>query len=302
MKSSNANLLAQLEELTPGICLYYSDSDYTFKPFMWEVDTRGELTIENLLREVTPPFDEYRPGGTIIKSVNLNDYLQTIYQDARKHDPDIATEIEQTYQTVIKLLRSSLTFLEVAEIRELNDPNSTFRIIFGSTKSGEWIGIAPHLEAEFQEMAPYGEYTNGQPLLSVYLPQTEITVELLTKLKPLLKNLKFYETQPFIPISSRINEEFIVRVGATRELMFNSLLDAIGFARTFPYQEFYRDAEDDNDEEFATEIKPLDLLIQSRLRNLRMYLFGIVCTYHVYVIGQTSEGDWAGVSTIGIWS
>ncbi|AFY35903.1 nuclease A inhibitor family protein [Calothrix sp. PCC 7507] len=302
MKSSNANLLAQLEELTPGICLYYSDSDYTFKPIIWEVDTKGELTIENLLREVTPPFDEYRPGGKIIKSANLDNYLQMIYQEARKYDPDIAVEIAQIYQTVIKLLQSSLTFLEVAEIRELNDPNSTFRIIFGSTKSGEWIGIAPQLEAEFQEMAPYGEYTHGQPLLSVHPPQTKITAELLAKLEPLLKNLKFYEPQPFVYLSDRISEGFIMRVGATRELMFNSLLDAIGFARTFPYKEFYRDAEDDNDEEFATEIKPLDLLIQSRLSNLRMYLFGLVCTYHVYVLGQTPEGDWAGVSTIGIWS
>ncbi|MBW4645828.1 MAG: nuclease A inhibitor family protein [Goleter apudmare HA4340-LM2] len=302
MKSSNANFLAQLEEVTPGICLYYSDADYAFKPFIWEVDAKGELTIENLLRQVTPPFDEYQAGGKIIKSANLDDYLQLIYQEAQKHDPDIAEEIEQRYQKIIELLQSSLTFLEVAEVQQLNDPNATFRIIFGSTKSGEWIGIAPDLESEFQEMAPHGEYTNGQPLLAEYLPQTEITDELLAQLEPLLENLKFYETQPFVAVADEMNEGFIVRVGANRELMINSLLDAIGFARTFPYRAFYLDAEEDDDEEFATEIKPLDSLLQSRLKNLRMYLFGLACTYHIYVLGQTSEGDWAGVSTIGIWS
>lgn len=302
MKSSNANLLAQLEEVTPGICLYYSDAEFGFTPVIWEVDQQGELTIENLLRTVTPAVPEYQLGGSIIQSANLDDYLRMIHREARKHDPDIATEIEREYQSLIKLLQSSLTLLEVAVVRELNAPDRTFRIIFGCTKSGEWIGISPNLYAEFQEMAPHGEYMNGQPLLPVYSPQTEFTAELLQRLEPLVENLRFYETQPLTAVADDKNQGLIVRVGANRELMVNSLLDAMGYARTFPYRPFYLDAQEDNDEEFANELKPLDLLLQSRLSNLRMYLFGLVCTYHIYVLGQTSDGDWAGVATIGVWS
>jgi hypothetical protein len=302
MKSSNANLLAQLEEVTPGICLYYSDAEYGFAPLIWEVDQQGEFTIENLLRTETPRLPQYQLGGPIIQSANLDDYLQIIHQEAQRHNPDMAVVIERRYQKLIRLLKSSLTLLEVAEVRDLNEPNAKFRIIFGQTKSGEWIGIAPDLDSEFQEMAPYGEYINGQPLLPIHPPQTEITAELLNRIEPLLEDLKFYETQPLTAIYHGMNEGFIVRLGANRELMINSLLDAIGFARTFPYKPFYLDAQEDNDEEFANELKPLDLLLQSRLNNLRMYLFGLVCTYHIYVLGQTSDGDWAGVSTIGVWS
>ncbi|MDP5018398.1 MAG: nuclease A inhibitor family protein, partial [Dolichospermum sp.] len=181
MKSNNAELFQQIQKLTRDLDFPWSDSDYPINPFVWEVETQGEFTIENLFRSETPNFLSYQEGGKIMKTANLDDYLENVWQKTEKH------------QTVIELLKNNTSFLEAAEIRTLGDPADTFKIIFGLTKSGEWIGIAPQLPADFEEYSPRGEMIIGEPLLPVYQPQTPTNIELFTQLETLLADLEVYE-------------------------------------------------------------------------------------------------------------
>jgi hypothetical protein len=287
LKPRNAEFFLQLQEVTKGLDFPSSASDNPINPFLWELETKGQLTIENLLRAETPNFDQYRSGGEIIQVANLDNYWQSLCQE-RENSP-----------TVIELLKTHTSFLEAAHIRSLDDLHDSFRIVFGSTTSGEWIGISPRIPADFEEWNPRG---TGSPLLPIYVPQTQITRDLLARLEPLLPDLDFDE--PNFWGGYRF-KGFIVRVGATRELMFSSLLDSIGFARKFPFLKFtpvVSEEDEGEDEEVLVATQALDTLLQSNLSNLHTYLFGICTCYNIYAIGQTQEGDWAGVASMAVWA
>ena len=49
MKPVNAEFVRQLEEVTKYL-EFGSESDSCFKPFVWEVNERGTLTLEKLLQ------------------------------------------------------------------------------------------------------------------------------------------------------------------------------------------------------------------------------------------------------------
>jgi Nuclease A inhibitor-like protein len=249
MKSNNSKLLQQLAKLTAELEFPWSDSDHNFHAFLWEVETLGEFTIENLFRSETPQFESYEEGGKIMKTANLDDYLENVWQKTQKH------------QTAIKLLKNNTSFLEVAEIRSLDNPPDTFKIILGQTKSGEWIGISPQIPADFEEYSPAGEMIIGEPLLPIYLPETPENFELFTQIEPLLAELDFCEENL---LGGFTDTGYIVRLGEMRESMFNNLLDAIGFARTFPFQQFTpeTDSEDDFDEEYMESTQALDAFLQ----------------------------------------
>ncbi|MFM7406561.1 MAG: nuclease A inhibitor family protein [Cuspidothrix sp.] len=289
MKNNNVKLLKQLSKLTQDLEFPWSDSDYPIYSFLWEIEALGEFTIENLFRKVTPQFEPYEEGGHILKTANLEDYLQKVWQRTPKH------------QKAIELIKKNTSFLEVVEIRSLDNPSDTFKILLGQTKSGEWMGISPQIPADFEEYSPQGEMIIGEPLLPIYLPQTSENFELFNHLETLLADLDFCEINLLGGFS---DIGFIIRFGETRELMFNNLLDAIGFARTFPLQPLTpdTDSEDDFDEEYLEATQGIDNLVQSQLTNSRTYLFGIGCCYTIYFVGETSDGDVAGVVSMAVWS
>jgi hypothetical protein len=50
MKPINAEIIAQLTELTQNFDFPLSESSEPVNPFLWEVEARGEFNIENLLK------------------------------------------------------------------------------------------------------------------------------------------------------------------------------------------------------------------------------------------------------------
>ncbi|OKH32551.1 hypothetical protein NIES2119_25780 [[Phormidium ambiguum] IAM M-71] len=78
MKSSNAELFAQLTEVTKDLEFPISCSTNPIQPFIWEVETQGEFNIENLLKTATPDFSEYSEGGKILRNGDLEAYLQLV--------------------------------------------------------------------------------------------------------------------------------------------------------------------------------------------------------------------------------
>lgn len=291
MKPKTAELLAQLRELTQGFAFPISESDYWVKPFVWEVERQGEFTLEKFLRSETPNYSYYRSGGQIMQPLSVEDFWQSCLHSAQQN-PGII----QQYELFRELLQTYLVHLEAAKIRTLNDPKDSFLILLGTTQSGEWVGISPDVYSEFQQWEGGDIITQGEPLLTPELPQTKLTKELLTQLEPILPHLEMGEPQTWYLLKG-----FIGRVGSNRESMLTSLLDSIGFARTVPFCQFAYFDEYDEIEDIETRER-LDQFLTSNLSNLRTYLFGICTCYHIYTMGQTSDGDWVGVSSIAVWS
>ncbi|HLP86988.1 MAG TPA: nuclease A inhibitor family protein [Nostocaceae cyanobacterium] len=296
MKSSNAELLAQLTELTKDLEFPVSCSDYSINPFIWEVEERGELNIENLLKTETPNFSEYSAGGIIMRTGNLEEYLQYLLSEAEKR----SSEIREKYQTLINILQTNLTNLELLKIRTLHDPKDNFHIIVGMTSSGEWVGISPNIPADAEDCDQMGIYNTERILLPEYEPQTEVTINLVNRLKPILEDLEFYEPEIF---GFYTDQGWTIRVGETRELMIHGLLDAIDFVRTFPLVKFFHEEEYYEDEiEDARVYQVLDEFLEENISNLRTYMVGMTVSYVFYIIGQTPSGDWAGVTSLAAWA
>ena len=291
MKPKTAELLAQLRELTQDFSFPISESDYWVKPFVWDIDHQGEFTLEKFLRSETPNFSYYRSQGQMMQSLSIEEFWQYCFYSAQQHP-----ELTQQYESFRELLQTYTVELEAAKIRTLNDPKDSFPILLGQTKSGEWIGISPEVYADFEQWGGGDTIIAGEPLLTPEPPQTELTKDLLNQLEPILPNLKL-DALP----SWYFQEGFIVRVGSNREAMLTLLLDNLGFARTVPFCQF--DYFDEYDEIEEREIRQrLDQFLTSNLSNLRTYLLGICTCYHIYTMGQTSDGDWVGVSSIAVWT
>jgi hypothetical protein len=296
MKSSNTELLAQLTELTKDLEFPVSCSSNPIHPFIWEVNVQGELNIENLIKTETPNFLEYSEGGEMMRTGDLEAYLQFLLSQAEKH----SSETLQNYQTLIDLLKSRLSNLELLKIRTLHDPRDSFHIIIGITTSGEWIGISPNIPTECDDCGQMGIYNSDQIFLTEYQTQTEATANLVNRLQPILQDLDFFEPEIW---GFYTNKGWTVRVGATREEMIHSLLEAIGFARTFPVVKLFHEEEYYEDEvEDARVYQVLDEFVEANISNLRTYMLGMTVSYVFYIIGQTPSGDWAGVTSLAAWA
>lgn len=279
MKPSNAELVAQLQAATEGL-LFPSENEYPFKTFVFEVESQGDFTVENFLQ--TAGF---------MKPVNLDDFLQFV--------SEIAPESSQNYQEIINFLELYTTSSQIYRI-SLEDESGeyeAFHILVGNTKDGDWIGICPKIDTE-----PSARRSEKFLIESSTLVK-ESTLELKTKLEPLLAKLKFIVIEYYE--KNQEKQGFVLEIADTRAVMMKKLLDSIGFVKTCAFKGFSENAEENDDpesREYFEKFKPLDELLKSRLTNLREYVIGGMAVYYLYDIGQTPYEDWVGVWTIAIWT
>jgi hypothetical protein len=135
----------------------------------------------------------------------------------------------------------------------------------------------------------------------------EATLSLAAEIKEYLVGMKLFTRQLYEP--HQPIDHFVMRVAASKELLISNLVDAMGFSRVCQFTEFSQEAElYDEDEEdpeekrYYTSLEPLDRLLVSNLSNLREYVVGCESVFYLYDVGQNSDGDWVGVSTIAIWT
>lgn len=281
MKSSNAELFAQLTKLTQGLEFPVSCSSHPIHPFIWEVETQGEFNIENLLKTTTPDFCDYIEGGKIMRNGDLEPYLELILSQAQKQ----STKTLQNYQTLINLLQSQVINLELLKIRALYDPKDNFHIIIGITASGEWVGISGNIPADSEDCDQMGIDNAQQIKGSEYQPENEATVDLVDRLQQVLQDLEFFEPEIF---GFYTDKGWTVRVGETREALIHSLLEAIGFARTFPVCKLFHESEYYGEEELlnARGYLVLDEFLSENLINLRTYMFGMTTSYSNFEVNE----------------
>ncbi|MFB2837460.1 nuclease A inhibitor family protein, partial [Floridanema evergladense] len=199
------------------------------------------------------------------------------------------------------LLQSHLTNLELLKIRTLHDPKDNFHIIIGMTASGEWVGISANIPTDNEDCGQMGIYNSEQIKESEYQSENEATANLVDRLQQVLQDLDFFEPEIF---GFYTDKGWTVRVGATRASMIHSLLEAIGFARTFPVCKLFHEEEYYGEEELsdAQVYLVLDEFLEANISNLRTYMFGMTVSYVFYIVGQTSSGDWAGVTSFAAWA
>jgi hypothetical protein len=132
----------------------------------------------------------------------------------------------------------------------------------------------------------------------------KVTHLLATEIKEKLLGVKVLTRQYYEP--NHPVENFVMSASARKECVLTSLLEAVGFVRTCPFQEFSKEAENykdyPNEASHYIKLKPIDDFLGNNLSNLREYVVGCMSVYYLYDVGQTSDGDWVGVRTVAIWT
>jgi len=282
-----ADFLPRLETVIGGVNFPVSASDHPFQSFVWYSAYQGDFSLtgllhaEGFLRPVElEEFLERVANATATLPSNLSEHprLRGSILTERCHDLRTALQSRFTYLTVYQVVTTEPGFRGDAVL-------DSFHILLGQTTSGEWMGIAPRIGGaeRWREETERMAIASGPPLSRDLLP-------LFQTLDPILTGLEFSTTD-----YTQTFREFVFISRETPDRTLYELLDAIDFVVTATFEPF---ALHDDD----PDCEAIDQLLQNNLSDLREYVIGSDSLFHVYTVGRTQEGDWAGVKAIAVWA
>lgn len=313
MKSINKEIFNRLEQLTKGLSC--GDSGKV-KPFIWEVAESGELTTKNLLL-----FNQVW-GRQSITKIDLETFLERLKDRGQYYYSHVGLS-EQKVRTLIDILQCKLVDIEVYLCYF---PDSIFDIYIGKTENDVWFGVCTPVEYDYWEMKKRFREGYSQKFLinSSIAPDMDII-----ELQDPLMSEGFYPDEEmresrrfrweigespdevlekiFLPFKFLVVREF----QDIQEFALNFDVELRSLEEEGPWEkeiDVYIDPESGEASEIevdgntplyprSRDYRELDSFLKSELTNLRIYAIGVTSSldYNVYVIGNTSVGDWAGV-------
>ena len=298
MKPHNKELFDNLKCLTQGL-VFSDDERGSLNPFVWDVSERGKLTAEKLM------LSNKIWGTKSLKRVTFDIFLEKVSKD------------KQT-QALLKILQSHLADIE---IYRAYFPDDVFNVYIGKTGEEDWFGLCSPFDSRGKD---YSGKTSEKFIIKNVSP-TQATLNLLEE----LQNNYFSLTNEY----AKYQRKWICQYADTKDKLIEKLMDSVVFFITQEYQSMlnvaakysselrdiekeieYRETiyfDEDTGIEYEIEMEPpieieyppgtdyreLDDFIESTLTNLRVYTIGANSNsdFHIYVLGNTQDGDWAGV-------
>jgi hypothetical protein len=278
---------------------YTSESAAPFQPFEFRVAERGEFGLMAFLQT--------------IGLLQLQSWEQFFSQTSTL--VGATPKMARTYRDLKQALHTHLVEVQVYAVGHRHPSDEgwedrgtvLFPLLLGQTQAGDWVGLCPKFKADVTASDDRIRPTADRLTLKGGEPITMQTLKLLSQLKASIPEgalmLQAYNSCEWVA-------ECFWQAAATPDALITDLLASTGFLKIFPFQGFsncltdgYRPEQLTLDEKaFYGQFTPLDRLLQSNLTNLREYIIGGYTNFHLYVIGQTAEGDWAGISTQAVWT
>ena len=302
MKSHNAELVANLKSFTQGL-VFSDDERGSLNPFIWDVSERGELTAEKLM------LSNKIWGTKSLTRLTFDVLLEKASKD------------KQT-KALFKILQSHLTNIE---IYQAYFPDDVFNVYIGETREEDWFGLCSPFESGDKD---YSGGTSEKFIIKNVSPNQAI-LNLLKELQnnyfPLTNQYASYQRKwmrQYAETKDKLIEKLMDSVGffITQEYEGIQYIAAkySSELRDIEYNNSHRDIETpyfDGETYIGYEIdvyierpieieyppgtdyRELDDFLKSTLTNLRVYTIGAnsSCDFHIYVLGKTQDGDWAGV-------
>lgn len=288
----NLKLLSTLREACQGLFYTYgSESDYPYQVFLWEVNQRGEFNLEKLflamghLKGIT--LDDFYTGD-----INTLEWFQILnYRGEGSAMLKGAQEVIQGFRTLMAQLEPYLTNWQVYRLTsntqdEIEIDLYTY-ILIGQTAVGDWLGLSTELSSEWQAVHLMG--CSPIPLgrdLAIAKPENQAAIEVLESAS---SRIERFENIDYL-------ECFVGEIAEQRDLMLKKLFDRAGFIKIAELGEgFFGEDDQDNNEEH-NQNQNFANLVKSNLTNFQFYRFSQVIV-HVYLVGQTEDGDWIIIHT-----
>jgi Nuclease A inhibitor-like protein len=290
-------LIPQLQAAAEPL-LYLSESAYPLQPFTFRVTERRTFGIGPLLQ--TLGLLQIQTWDTCLSQICGS--LGT------------TPRMRGAFQEIKHTLETQLTQVEVYRVGQHApgdegwDDRGTivFPLLLGQSPEGDWVGLCPKFRADAMASAERIRPTIDRMMAKGADPVTISTLKIISDLKTSLVGY------PLIVQSDnacKLVDEFFWKAAATKDNLLNELLQSTGFLKIFPFQGFsnslvdgYRPEQLTPDQRrFYERFFTLDHLLRVNLTDLQEYIIGGYTHFHLAAIGQTSEGDWAGISTQAVW-
>ncbi len=294
MKPQTQQIVATLANITND--LYYSlVGDEPYVTVSWEVEEKGEFSVENLLldKKALTPFEP-------------QDFLHQIQQTQSQ-------SVIERYQNLLALLQANLSELTIYSYSFPELPEDLFNgdlpidadelepllipLLIGLSPAGEWIGLAPKQKLGCKSAARFA------------IGDLESVGETTTALIEQIQSLTCQIEHKLSTTSWKLKNAWEVVLTTNRTSIIEKLLSQAGFLSIEEINKFLRSIEDELEEFEEDEELPTDLqqkielreyfqsqLINSRVYNLDYNISGESFIIH-YALGQTEDGDWMGVVT-----
>jgi hypothetical protein len=127
---SNNNLIEKLKEASNGL-LMPSESDYSFEPFIWRVQSQEALATDKLLELTNHPKD------TPVETVDLDNLFRNLVQEQEWYDEEEKQNVSK-FKSLAEMLKANLDNLKVYRVGSIEIDV----YIVGKTKEGDFAGLA----------------------------------------------------------------------------------------------------------------------------------------------------------------
>ena len=303
MKPYNEELFANLKCLTQGL-VFSDDERGSQNPFVWDVSERGELTAEKLM------LSNKIWGSKSLKRVTFDVFLEKVSKD------------KQT-QALLKILQSHLTNIE---IYQAYFPDDVFNVYIGKTREEDWFGLCSPFESGDKDYSGgtsenfiIKNVTPSQAILNLLeelqnnsFPLTNQYAKYQRKwmrqyadtkdklIEKLMDSVKFFTTQEYksmLNVAARYNNELAYVESETEYISRHNSETSYFDEETGIEYEIEMEPTIEIEYPPGTDYSELDDFLKSTLSNLRVYTIGANSNsdFHIYVLGNTQDGDWAGV-------
>lgn len=268
-------------------------------PFVWDVSKQGQFNILNLCR--ANRWLKLTDVDATIKDWQEMNYAKSFpdFSLDAKQITDRTNRIEYLFQ----VLNTNLYNLESCVLKPRYYYVIHPGVVIGKTENNDWICILPTVYTASgipqQQIShfPLPDSTSAQFL-------GELTLNLLSTIQVITSDIGAISLNgDFAGEYSYSHQYQIVSAAATKkELAFEQALKASGTLRVYQFNGFLSDRQyiqdwyfDYETDEIYQNYEKINQFLMQTFSQVFMYRFSFWTVENIYIVGQTSGGDWAGV-------
>lgn len=302
MQPETEQTFATLELLLGGNLLFdlsgHEDGGQ-ISPFIWDGSNSGEFNILNLCR--TNGWLKLTDADATIKDWQKMNYV--------RYFPDFSLDLKQTKDLpcqIESLFQVINTNLDNIESYVLNPPDSSFSfpgIILGKTKDENWICISPTV---YTETNIPQEQISRSPLTNSMKPQSlsETTLTILSTIQAITSEIGTISLSGDFGGGYMYDYiyQIVYAIAANKESAIERVLQASGMLEVAQFNGFLRDRKYIEEHYYQDEIndvhqkaESINQFLNQAFPKVVMYRFSFWTDENIYIIGQTSGVDWAGI-------
>jgi uncharacterized protein YjbI with pentapeptide repeats len=266
------NLLNQIIDVTEKLTCR-SEKDDPYEIFIWNVENKGEFTLEKLLRAMAH-----------LSPTNI-DNLQCACPDT--------DALTTAYQFILSAIKEHSTDIELLQLEteSLGDVSAVKPcLIIGRSLAGDWFGVTTEVMLELEVKTDAIFYINDESVVKV---ENQELISILEKVAP--------EANKFLP-RNESTEKIVWTLTENRDSTIQNLLIATKhFAVKDARGGRYLFQADTDIEEKRQRREPFAKLVLDSLQDIHVYFIG-GCNVDIYLLGKTKNHDWIGIRTGVTWT